>query len=49
MQKPKPAAKLNRDEMARRVFPHKVIREAKKITQDCGSHSQTMSSAKRPL
>ena len=33
MPKPKPAAKLNRDEIARRVFPRKVVQEAKKVAR----------------
>ena len=32
----KPARELTRDELARRVFPPKVIREAKKLAQKRG-------------
>ena len=31
--KKKPAIELTRDELARRVFPKKVVQEAKKIAQ----------------
>ena len=33
MKKRKPASELTRDELARRVFPKRVVDEAKKIAQ----------------
>ena len=35
----KPAKELTRDELARRVFPKKVVEEAKKIAEKRGSKS----------
>ena len=39
MPKRKPVAELTRDELARRVFPKKVVREARKIVQKRGQNS----------
>lgn len=47
MSKSKPASKLTHDELARRVFPSKVVREAKKVAHRPGSQSQRKSSGSR--
>ena len=44
---PKPsklAAELTREELARRVFPEQVVKEAKKIVQKCDANSSQQKS-----